>query len=139
MSKPTVTIRSTVQAPIESVWHAYTSPEHVTRWNFASEDWHCPRAEIDLIVGGRHWARMEAKDRSFGFDFEGVYEEIKPQEMISLVLGDGRKVRTTFADIEGATIVETVFEAESENPIEMQRDGWQAILDNFKARAESIV
>ncbi len=81
---------------------------------------------------------MEAKDRSFGFDFEGVYEEVKPQEMISLVLGDGRKVRTTFADIEGATIVETVFEAESENPIEKQRDGWQAILDNFKAHAETI-
>jgi uncharacterized protein YndB with AHSA1/START domain len=139
MSKPTVTIRSTVEAPIETVWRAYTSPEHVTRWNFASEDWHCPSAEIDLIVGGKHWARMEARDGSFGFDFEGVYEEIKPQEMISLVLGDGRKVRTTFADIEGATIVETVFEAESENPIEMQRDGWQAILDNFKARAESIV
>ena len=139
MSKPTVTIRSTVQAPIETVWHAYTSPEHVTRWNFASEDWHCPRAEIDLIVGGRHWARMEAKDRSFGFDFEGVYEEVKPQEMISLVLGDGRKVKTTFADIEGGTIVETVFEAESENPIEMQRDGWQAILNNFKTHAESIV
>lgn len=138
MSKLTVTIRSAVKAPIETVWRAYTSPEHVTRWNFASEDWHCPCAEIDLIVGGRHWARMEAKDRSFGFDFEGVYEEVKPQEMISLVLGDGRKVRTTFADIEGATIVETVFEAESENPIEKQRDGWQAILDNFKAHAETI-
>ena len=138
MSKPTVTIRSAVKAPIETVWRAYTSPEHVTRWNFASEDWHCPCAEIDLIVGGRHWARMEAKDRSFGFDFEGVYEEVKPQEMISLVLGDGRKARTTFAGIEGATIVETVFEAESENPIEKQRDGWQAILDNFKAHAETI-
>lgn len=81
---------------------------------------------------------MEAKDRSFGFDFEGVYEQIKPQEMISLVLGDGRKVRTTFADIEGATIVESVFETESENPIEMQRDGWQAILNNFKTHAESV-
>ncbi len=139
MSKPTVTVRATVKAPIETVWRAYTSPEHVTRWNFASEDWHCPSAEIDLIVGGKHWARMEARDGSFGFDFEGVYEEIKPQEMISLVLDDGRKVRATFSDIEGATIVETVFEAESENPIEMQRDGWQAILDNFKAHAESIV
>lgn len=139
MSKPTVTVRATVKAPIETVWRAYTSPEHVTRWNFASEDWHCPSAEIDLIVGGKHWARMEARDGSFGFDFEGVYEEIKPQEMISLVLEDGRKVRATFSDIEGATIMETVFEAESENPIEMQRDGWQAILDNFKAHAESIV
>lgn len=139
MSKPTVTVRATVKAPIETVWRAYTSPEHVTRWNFASEDWHCPSAEIDLIVGGKHWARMEARDGSFGFDFEGVYEEIKPQEIISLVLDDGRKVRATFSDIEGATIVETVFEAESENPIEMQRDGWQAILDNFKAHAESIV
>ena len=139
MSKPTVTVRATVKAPIETVWRAYTSPEHVTRWNFASEDWHCPSAEIDLSVGGKHWARMEARDGSFGFDFEGVYEEIKPQEIISLVLDDGRKVRATFSDIEGATIVETVFEAESENPIEMQRDGWQAILDNFKAHAESIV
>lgn len=82
---------------------------------------------------------MKGKDRSFGFDFEGVYEQIKPREMISLVLGDGRNVRTTFAEIEGGTIVETVFEAETENPIEMQRDGWQAILNNFKTHVESIV
>lgn len=137
MSKQTITVETTIDAPVEQVWKAYTAPEDITQWNFASDDWCCPSAENDLTVGGRYRARMEAKDGSFGFDFAAVYDEVEPLKALALVMDDGRKARTTFDVADSATKVTTVFDAETENPIEMQRDGWQAILNNFKTYVEA--
>jgi uncharacterized protein YndB with AHSA1/START domain len=134
-----ITISTTVNAPIEKVWSCWTEPEHITKWNNASEDWHTLNAENDLRVGGKFLSRMEAKDGSFGFDFEGVYDDVKLYEVISYTLGDERKVFITFkAQAKVTEIVET-FDAESENSIELQRDGWQAILDNFKKYTEETI
>jgi uncharacterized protein YndB with AHSA1/START domain len=134
-----ITISTTVNAPIEKVWSCWTEPEHITKWNNASEDWHTLNAENDLRVGGKFLSRMEAKDGSFGFDFEGVYDDVKLYEVISYNLGDERKVFITFkAQAKVTEIVET-FDAESENSIELQRDGWQAILDNFKKYTEETI
>lgn len=108
------------------------------QWNFAVEEWHCPSADIDLRVGGMHKARMEAKDGSFGFDFEGMYSEVDAPHSLTLVLDDGRKSRTTFQPSGDGTLVETTFEAESENPVDMQRDGWQSILNNYRKHAERV-
>lgn len=137
MSQRKITIETTIAAPVERVWRAYTTPEEITQWNFASDDWCCPSAEADLRIGGRYKARMEAKDGSFGFDFEAIYEELDPQQTITLAMSDGRKARTTFGAVAGGTRVTTVFDAETQNSIEMQRAGWQAILDNFKAYVET--
>jgi uncharacterized protein YndB with AHSA1/START domain len=137
MSTSTITIDSTITATPEKAWNYWTEPDHITKWNFASDDWFCPSAENDLVVGGKYKARMEAKDGSFGFDFEAVYDEIIEYEKIVYTIADGRKVTTTFEKLNGITKVTTTFEAESENPIEMQRDGWQAILNNFKKYVES--
>jgi uncharacterized protein YndB with AHSA1/START domain len=135
-SKTKVTIETTIQAPVEIVWEYWTNPEHITQWNAASVDWHTPRAENDLRVGGRFESRMEAKDGSFGFDFGGVYDEVKVNELIAYTMDDGRAARITFTDLDEETQVTETFEAESENPIEMQRTGWQSILDNFKKYVE---
>ena len=132
-----ITVEATIAAPADRVWEAFTTPEDITQWNFASGDWCCPRAEVDLSVGGKYSARMEAKDGSFGFDFNGVYEEVEPGRAVTLVLEDGRKARTTFVQGDDRTKVTTIFDAEAQNPIDMQRDGWQAILNNFKAHAEA--
>ncbi|WP_156255950.1 SRPBCC domain-containing protein [Sandarakinorhabdus oryzae] len=122
----------------ERAWALYTDPAAITRWNFASDDWHCPSAQVDLVVGGQHSARMEAKDGSFGFDFGGVYSEVDPPHALTLVLGDGRRSRTTFVADAAGTRVETRFDAESQNPPELQRQGWQAILDNYRRLAEQV-
>jgi uncharacterized protein YndB with AHSA1/START domain len=135
MSAPRITVETLLAAPVERAWAAFTTPEDIMRWNFASADWCCPAAEVDLRVGGIHKARMEAKDGSFGFDFEGVYEEVEPGRALTLVLGDGRRARTTFAPSGEGTRVTTIFDAETQHSIEMQRDGWQAILDNFASHA----
>lgn len=133
-----VTIRADIYAPIETVWERYTQPEYITRWNYASDDWHSPSAENDLRVGGKFTYRMEAKDGSFGFDFGGEYTEIKPHELIAYTMGDGRKAEVRFIQNgDEATKVEVVFDAEGQNSVEMQRAGWQAILDNFKKCAEA--
>lgn len=137
MSLEPITITATVDAPLETVWRSYTEPEHITGWNFASDDWCCPGAENDLRVGGTYKARMEAKDGSVGFDFELVYDEVVDRSVLAMTMSDGRHVRTTFEENDGATRVTTVFDPETENPIDMQRDGWQSILDNFKRYAES--
>jgi uncharacterized protein YndB with AHSA1/START domain len=137
MTAQSITIEADIAAPIDAVWRAYTTADDITQWNFASDDWCCPSAEVDLRPGGKHLARMEAKDGSFGFDFGGVYEEVVPGKAVTLVLGDGRKSRTTFAEAGGRTVVTTTFDAEGQNPVEMQRNGWQAILNNFKAHVES--
>lgn len=137
MKTEQIKVETIIAAPVEDVWHAYNSPDHIIRWNFASDEWCCPRAKADLQPGGRLTSRMEAKDGSMGFDFGGTYEAVVPQEAITLVLDDGRKVLTTFTEAEEGTTVTTTFDPENQNPAEMQRDGWQAILDNFKAHVES--
>lgn len=132
-----ITVETTIAAPVEQVWRAYTTPSDITQWNAASADWCCPSAEVDLRVGGAYKARMEAKDGSFGFDFEAVYSEVSPHKAITLAMGDGRVARTTFESRGNGTVVTTVFDAEGQNSIEMQRGGWQAILDNFKRYVEA--
>ena len=133
-----VVIESLVNRPRQLVWTCYNQPEHIVKWNFASEDWRCPRAEVDLRAGGRLNSRMEAKDGSFGFDFEAIYDEVLDGVLVAYTLSDGRQVQTTFEDSGAATRVTTRFDAESQNPVDMQRAGWQAILDNFARYVESI-
>lgn len=135
-TKTTITVENTVIASVEKVWEYWTKPEHIKKWNFASDDWHTPYAENDLRTGGKFISRMEAKDGSFGFDFEGVYDEVKENKYIEYSLGDGRKVKTTFKGNGNETKIVETFDPEAENPIEMQRGGWQAILDNFKKYTE---
>ena len=132
-----ITVRTTVNAPIARVWEYWSKPEHVTKWNSASEDWHTPRAENDLRTGGKFSSRMEAKDGSMGFDFAGVYDLVKDYEYIGYHMADGRQVQVFFTEENGQTKVVESFDAESENPIEMQQAGWQAIMDNFKTYVES--
>lgn len=131
-----VTVQAVVQAPIEKVWSCWTEPQHITKWNQASEDWHAPRAENDLRPGGKFVTRMEAKDGSMGFDMGGVYDEVKTHELISYTMGDGRKVEITFTAQGGETKVVETFDAESTHPVEFQQAGWQAIMDNFKKYTE---
>ncbi len=132
-----ITIEAIINAPVDKVWDAYTDPKQITKWNSASDDWHSPSAENDLRPGGTFLYRMEAKDGSFGFDFGGTFDEVKPNELLSYTIGDGRKVENVFTKEGDATKITVVFEAENQNPIEMQRGGWQAILNNFKKYVES--
>lgn len=132
-----VTIEATISATPDKVWSRWTEPEHITQWNFASDDWCCPSAENDLRPGGKYRARMEAKDGSFGFDFEATYDEVIHKEKLSYTMPDGRVVITDFEDLGSSTKVTTVFDAETENSVEMQKNGWQAILNNFKKYVES--
>ncbi|WP_166245374.1 SRPBCC family protein [Paenibacillus turpanensis] len=131
-----VTVQSVIQAPIEKVWRYWTEPQHIMKWNQASDTWHAPKAENDLRVGGKFLTRMEAKDGSVGFDFFGTYDVVKMHEQISYTLGDGRKVEITFVNQGDETKVVETFDAESTHSIEMQQAGWQAILDNFKRYTE---
>ncbi|AFM11577.1 SRPBCC family protein [Turneriella parva] len=137
MDKTIITIEVQVAAPVQKVWDYYNKPQHITQWNFAHESWQCPSAENDLRAGGKLKSRMEAKDGSFGFDFEATYDEVIDHKRIVYTIADGRKVETDFAEVGGKTRIVTVFEAESENPVEMQKGGWQAILDNFKKYTEA--
>jgi uncharacterized protein YndB with AHSA1/START domain len=132
-----ITIETTINSPVEKVWEYWTKPEHLTKWNSASDDWHTPSAENDLRTGGSFSARMEAKDGSMGFDFGGVYDEVRANEYIEYTLGDGRNVKVIFDAKGNTTKVTESFEAESMNSIDMQRSGWQAILDNFKKYTEA--
>lgn len=134
--KTVITIESTITAPVEKVWEYWTNPEHITQWNHASDDWHSPWAKTDLREGGSFSARMEAKDGSMGFDFGGVYDVIRQNEYIEYTMGDGRKVKTWFSPEDTTTKVVESFDAEETHSIEMQRGGWQAILDNFKKYTE---
>ena len=137
LSKTKITVENIVNAPVEKVWEFWNGPKYITQWANASDDWHTTRSENDLRVGGKFLSRMEARDGSFGFDFWGAYDEVKTNQLIAYTLGDGRKVKIIFTVTgEGTKIVET-FEAEETNPVEMQRGGWQAILDNFKKYTES--
>lgn len=134
--KTTITISATINAPVEKVWALWTDPRHIVKWNNASDDWHTPHATNDLREGGKFVSRMEARDGSMGFDFEGIYSVVKKHEQIAYTMSDGRKVNIVFERKEKITDVTVVFEAEQMNPIEMQRDGWQAILNNFKKHVE---
>ncbi len=131
-----ITIEATVNVPVEEAWELWTNPKDICKWNFAIDEWHCPSAENDLRVGGKFVYRMAAKDGSFGFDFSGIYTDVKANEVIAYTMEDGRKARVTFTGTGDAVKVVTVFEAEAENSIDLQRTGWQAILDNFKKYAE---
>jgi uncharacterized protein YndB with AHSA1/START domain len=135
--KTKITVEITVKAVVEKVWDLWTSPEHIVKWNTASDDWHTTKAENDLRAGGRFLSRMEAKDGSFGFDFSGVYDEVKPNQLIAYTMDDGRKAVLNFISNGKETKVIVMFEAENENPIEMQKGGWQAISDNFKKYVET--
>src|SRR5690554_4050123 len=134
--KTSITVETTVNAPIGKVWEAWTLPQHILQWNNASEDWYTRKAENDLRTGGSFLSRMEAKDGSFGFDFGGTYDEVKHQELIAYTMGDGRKVRIEFKENEGSTTVTESFDAESTHPVDMQQQGWQDIMDNFKKYVE---
>lgn len=132
-----ITIETTVNAPVEKVWNYWNAPEHITKWNSASPDWHTPRAENDLRPGGKIASRMEAKDGSMGFDFWGIYDEVRNHEYIEYTLGDGRKVKINFATNGNSTKITESFDPENVNPREMQQYGWQAILDSFKHYTEA--
>ena len=134
--KINITIATTVNVPVAKVWEYWTTPQHIINWNNASDDWHTPRAENDLRVGGKFLSRMEAKDGSMGFDFNGVYDEVKTNELIAYTMEDGRKVKINLEDLGNETNITETFEAENENPVELQRGGWQSILDNFKKYTE---
>jgi uncharacterized protein YndB with AHSA1/START domain len=131
-------VEALIKAPIEKVWAFWTNSEHIKGWNNASDDWHTPHVENDLQDGGKFVYRMEAKDGSFGFDFGGTYEEVRPLEYIEYVLGDGRMVSVEFEDKGNQTRLTERFEPENSNPREIQRTGWQSILDNFKRYCETV-
>lgn len=131
-----ITVKTTVSTSIEKAWDFWTKPEHITNWNNASDDWHCPTATNDLKTGGKFSFTMAAKDNSMSFDFEGIYTNIIEFKLIEYVIMDGRKVSISFTDTpNGIEIIES-FEPETMNPEELQRQGWQSIIDNFKKYAE---
>ncbi len=131
-----ITITATVNAGIKKAWDYYTQPAHITQWNFADPSWQCPSASNDMQVGGKYSARMEAKDGSFGFDFEAIYDEIVEGESFAYTIPDGRQVTVVFNAIGNQTEVTVTFDAENQNSLEMQKNGWQAILNNFKNYTE---
>lgn len=132
-----IVIKTTVNASVEKVWQYWTEANHIIKWSYASDDWYCPSAENDLRVGGEFRSRMEAKDGSLGFDFGGVYDYIRLYETICYTIGDGRKVEINFINEGTETEIIETFEAEITNPIELQQQGWQVILDNFKKYVEN--
>lgn len=133
-----ITVEAPINEPVEKVWKCYTDPKHIMKWAFADDSWHAPRAENDLRVGGRFMTRMEAKDSSVGFDFAGTYTEIVPNAKIAYTMDgeDARSVTVEFEEFGPSTITVITFDPETENPIEMQRAGWQAIHENFKKHVE---
>ena len=137
MENKTITIETTINAPVDKVWKCWTAPADIMQWNNASSDWHTPSAENDLRPGGKFTSRMEAKDGSMGFDFGGTYDEVIPHKNISYTLDDNRKVTLSFSSAGNTTHIVETFEMESTHPEEMQRTGWQSILDNFKKYVES--
>ena len=131
-----ITVETRVKAGLNAVWTAWNSPADIKRWNAASEDWHTTQSSVDLRKGGKFSSRMEAKDGSAGFDFEGTYTQVVPRKLIEYRMSDGREVKVEFAEAGGAVLVKETFDAESQNPPEMQRQGWQAILDSFARHVE---
>jgi uncharacterized protein YndB with AHSA1/START domain len=136
-SKKAITVQTTVKAPVEKAWKYWNEPKHITQWYFASNDWHAPAAENDIRKDGKFKIRMEAKDGSFGFDLEGIYTNVQENKLIEYVMPDRRKVRIEFTSSGNETKVSETFDPENMNSEEMQRGGWQAILDNFKKHIEA--
>jgi uncharacterized protein YndB with AHSA1/START domain len=137
-NQPTViTVEATVNAPVAKVWEYWTKPEHIKQWCQASDDWHAPKAENDVRVGGSFSTTMAAKDGSFSFDFGGVYDAVTENEVLEYTIGDGRRVWLKFTADGDKTHITERFEAENQNPAEMQQAGWQAILNNFKKHTEN--
>jgi len=131
-----ITIEATINAPVEKVWEFWNNPEHIKKWAFASPEWHAPKAENDLRVGGVFSTTMAAKDGSMSFDFGGTYDTVEENKLIAYRLEDGRKVKIVFEAAGDTTNITETFDPETQNPIEMQKGGWQAILDNFKKHTE---
>jgi len=132
-----ITVETTVNAPVAKVWEQFNAPEHITKWCFASDDWHAPFAENDVRTGGKFRTTMAAKDGSFSFDFGGVYSNVISESLIEYDMEDGRTVKVMFAAHGDSTTVTEIFDAEQTNPAEMQKAGWQAILENFKKHVEA--
>jgi len=138
-AKTVITVEADIRASVQHVWDKYTNPEHIVKWNNASDDWHTPRAENDLRTGGRFLSRMEARDGSAGFDFTGVYTDVRPLEQINYTMDDDRKAEVSFVSGGNETKLRISFEAEQTNPVELQKEGWQSILDNFRKYVEESV
>jgi uncharacterized protein YndB with AHSA1/START domain len=136
MTQPKITVQSLVAAELPKVWAYYTQPQHITQWNFAHPSWHCPSASNEVRVGGKYFARMEPRDGGFGFDFEAIYLYVQDLEQFTYEFG-GRQATVLFKEMDGKTEVTVTFDPEDENLLELQREGWQAILDNFKSYAEN--
>jgi uncharacterized protein YndB with AHSA1/START domain len=133
-----ITVETVVKATLESVWDAWNNPDDIKQWNNASDDWHTTRSTVDLRQGGKFSARMEAKDGSAGFDFEGTYTRVEPRRVIEYRMEDGREVKVQFSETGDGVLVRETFDAETENDPELQREGWQAILDNFARHVEKV-
>lgn len=131
-----ISIEADINAPLDKVWYTWITPEEIRHWNFASSDWHCPYAESDFVEGGQFVSRMEEKNGDMGFDFTGRFTQIREKELIEYTIGDGRLVSVYFSEKDGVSQVKEIFEAESEHSAELQRYGWLAILENFKAHVE---
>lgn len=137
-NKTRITVEATVNAPVEKVWACWNEPQHITKWAFASDDWHAPYSENDVRTGGNFKTTMAAKDGSFSFDFAGVYDNVVPNKVIEYTMPDGRQTSILFESNGNTTKITETFDAENENPVEMQREGWQAILNNFKKYTETV-
>jgi uncharacterized protein YndB with AHSA1/START domain len=133
-----ITVETVLNAGLDWVWHAWNNPDDIKQWNNASDDWHTTRSSVDLREGGKFSARMEARDGSAGFDFEGTYTRVVPQRLIEYRMEDGREVKVEFSEIAEGVVVRETFDAETQNDLEMQRNGWQAILDNFTRHVERV-
>lgn len=133
-----ITVQATIAAPVATVWEYWTKPEHVTKWNFASPDWHCPKSTSIVEVNGEFHHIMAAKDGSFEFDFWGRFTQIEIEKQLQIELGDSRKVTVLFENkSDQTTLITEHFEPESQNPLDLQEAGWQAILNNFKQYVET--
>jgi len=133
-----ITVDTAVNAPMKTVWKAYTTPEDIMAWNAASDDWCCPKATVDLRNGGSFVTRMEAKDGSAGFEFGGTYEAVTEHERIEYKMEDGRRVTVEFSENGSGVTVKVTFDAETENSIDLQRSGWQSILDNLAQHCATL-
>ncbi len=132
-----IQVKTSIKCDIKKVWEYFTKPKHIVKWNHASDDWNCPYAENDFHVGGKFLYTMSAKDGSASFDFEGVYTDIKKFKLIEYDINDGRHVKVQITSIPNGTKITETFEAENTNPVKLQKDGWQAILDNLRKYTES--
>jgi uncharacterized protein YndB with AHSA1/START domain len=133
----TITVETVVKADLDAVWRAWNTPDEITQWNAASDDWHTPSSRVDLREGGTFVSRMEARDGSVGFDFGGTYTRVLAQQLIEYTMDDGRRVAVQFSQTAEGVLVRETFDAETTHSAEMQRQGWQAILDNFRRHVET--